>query len=46
MKPFFVFCAGLLVGVYAEQNYTLPPIQAVVDDGIRYLQKVNERYRR
>lgn len=46
MKPFFAFCAGVLAGVYAEQNYKLPPIKAVVDHGIRYLQELNDRYRR
>lgn len=38
-----VFSAGVIFGVYLEQNYNLPPVSVVIEKGKEYLKSIEKK---
>lgn len=43
MSYFSVFSMGVIVGVYLEQNYDLPPVSTIVEKGKNYLKSIEKK---
>jgi hypothetical protein len=41
MSRFVVFTVGIVIGIYADQNYSLPLIKKIAND---YIHKVNTHF--
>ena len=43
MSYITVFSAGIIFGVYLEQNYNLPPVKLVIEKGQEYLKSIEKK---